>query len=173
MPDEAGLDRTGLLDVFLARRAQIESVLRGRTGDAALAADLVQDLYFRLERISERLPNETEAYRYLLRMALNASIDHHRTEKRRAELLSGVACLFDGAAPGPERLTVARDTLREIDVALEALPDKARDVLYLSRVEGLTHQEIAERLGVSRSLVEKYVVRALLHCRAQLADHDH
>lgn len=172
VPGRAALGGEQLLDVFLSRRSEIEQVLSNRTGDPALAADLVQDLYFRLERISERLPNEAEAYRYLLRMALNASIDHLRVEKRRTELLAGAACLFDHAAPGPESATVARDTLRDIDTALDALPDKARDMLYLSRVEGLTHGEIAERMGVSRSLVEKYIIRALLHCRAHLTADD-
>ena len=38
----------------------------------------------------------------------------------------------------------------------------------MSRMEGKTHAEIAAELGVSKSLVEKYAVRALLHCRARL-----
>lgn len=38
----------------------------------------------------------------------------------------------------------------------------------MSRVEGMTHAQIAEKLGVSRSLVEKYAVKAVLHCREVL-----
>jgi DNA-directed RNA polymerase specialized sigma24 family protein len=41
-------------------------------------------------------------------------------------------------------------------------------MLFLSRVEGFTHAEIAEQMGVSQSLVEKYLIKAILHCRAQL-----
>lgn len=45
-------------------------------------------------------------------------------------------------------------------------------MLILSRLDGLTHGQIAERLGVSRSLVEKRLVQAVLHCRARIREDD-
>ena len=61
---------------------------------------------------------------------------------------------------------------KTLDEALHELPGKTRDMLILSRLDGLTHGQIAERLGVSRSLVEKRLVQAVLHCRARIREDD-
>lgn len=136
-----------ITEVFLSIRSKLERVIASKVGDQAVAADLTQDLYLRLERVDARLANDDEAQRYLIRMAVNASIDHLRVEGRRLELLEGV-----------------------VDRALDELPEKCRQMLFLSRVEGLTHAEISAQMGVSKVLVEKYVARALLHCRARLME---
>lgn len=57
------------------------------------------------------------------------------------------------------------DRLKRVQNALKELPDQCADVLYLSRIEGYSHAEIAGQLGISKSLVEKHIARALNHCR--------
>ena len=52
--------------------------------------------------------------------------------------------------------------------ALAELPAACRDCFLLRKLEGLSHPEIAERLGVSRSMVEKHIVNAMKHCRVRL-----
>lgn len=163
------LGQVELTRIFIALRPAIARAIQARVGNAAVAADLVQDLFLRLERIGEQLPSEGEAQRYLMRMAINASIDHQRVESRRIELLQGFAELFEPSTRGPEDEVLAADQLRAVDAALAELPPKCREMLFLSRVEGLTHREIADQMGVSRSLVEKYLLKALLHCKVRLA----
>lgn len=53
--------------------------------------------------------------------------------------------------------------------ALETLPPKCRTIYILHRLEGRTHTEIANDLGLSRSMIEKYMTRALRHIHAQLS----
>lgn len=159
-----------LTRIFLKLRPSLERVIERKTGDAQVAQDLAQEMYFRLQRIADTLPNEDEARRYLMRMATNAALDHLRVEGNRVQLLAGALALFEGHVATPECYAQAEDRMVELDAALSELPAKCRDVLYLSRMEGLTHAEIAERLGVSRSLVEQYSVKALKHCRQKL-DH--
>src|SRR3546814_7698421 len=98
---------------------------------ASAAADVVQDLYLKLRRIDARLPSDGEARRYLLKMAVNASIDHQRVEGRRAELLASAVDLFDVPQPGPEDAVLAADQLRSVDAALAELPEKCRQVLFM------------------------------------------
>lgn len=52
--------------------------------------------------------------------------------------------------------------------ALDELPVNCRQALLLNRLEGLGHAAIAERLGVSVSMVSKYIMSALLHCARRL-----
>lgn len=176
LEDAAGQQRAATLTaeeltrIFLQLQPSLERVIQRKTGDAQVAQDLAQDLYLRLQRIADTLPNEEDARRYLMRMATNAAVDHLRVEGNRVQLLAGALSLFESHVAGPESYAQARDRVSEIDEALAELPARCRDVLYLSRMEGLTHIEIAERLGVSRSLVEKYAVRALMHVRRKLEE---
>ncbi len=164
------LNSADLVKVFLEYRVRLERFLAGRLQSRHAAEDIAQDLYFKLPRVAEQFSSRDDAQRYLMRMAANAAIDHQRTEGGRAELLTGMAELFDGLEPSPEDLAVSRGEIAQLEEALRELPPKCREVLYMSRVEGMTHTEIAAALGVSKSLVDKYAVRALVHCRARLSN---
>lgn len=164
------LKRDELVDVYLDLRPRIERVIARRTGSLALAADLAQEMFFKIDAIHAPLATRADAERYFLRVATNASLDHIKVEARRREILEGGEPVAAESVPSPERGAVVRDQMRLVDTALDELPPKCRDVLLLSRVHGYSHAEIALKLGVSQSLVEKYIVRALLHCRQRLND---
>lgn len=165
----AALTRDRMLEIFLAVQPRLQRVVANRVGDSEVAADLVQEVYLRLPKIAAPLATPDEAQAYLLRMAINAALNHLKLEGRRAELLTGVTDLHEAAERSPEEVVLVADQVRVIDAALRELPEKCRQMLYMSRVEGMTHAEIACRLGVSRSLVEKYLIKAILHCRSQLS----
>ena len=56
--------------------------------------------------------------------------------------------------------------------ALSELPAACRECFLLRKLDGLSHLEIADRLEISRSMVEKHMVRALLHCRSLMRAND-
>jgi transmembrane sensor len=91
-----------------------------------------------------------------------------RQETRQRAMHAGADALTDVRDPSvlPEAALLARERLRLLDEALRQLPPKPRAALLLNRVEGLTQAEIARRLGVSESMVVKYIAQALRHCRA-------
>ncbi|WP_315708133.1 RNA polymerase sigma factor [Brenneria uluponensis] len=154
-----------IVDIFVDLHPTLQRIVTYRTGSKQVAQDLTQDIYFRILNLANQLPTHDDARNYLIRIALNASTDYIRTEQRRMQLLKGTCELFESYMPSPEEDLHYSQQIKEIDVALSSLPEKSREILYMSRVEGMTHGEIAEKLGVSRSLVEKYAVRAVLHCR--------
>ncbi|HZR35496.1 MAG TPA: RNA polymerase sigma factor [Nevskia sp.] len=162
------LGQVDLLGVFVDYQIKLKRLLAGRLKSPQTAEDLTQDLYFKLPRVAEQFPTRDDAQRYLVRMALNAALDHQRVEGRRAELLQGMAEQADSVTASPEHELVSRGEVEQLEHALKELPAKCRDVLYMSRVQGMTHAEIAAELGVSKSLVDKYAVRALVHCREWL-----
>lgn len=166
----ANLDEEELQTVFAEHRRALENMLRGRTRDPQLAADLTQDIFLRLRRITAPLPNKHEARRYLFSMARNLATDYQRVEGRRAQILEGAVTLFEDVAPSPEEEAITRDQMRTVEAALAELPKHCRNVLYMSRMLGMSHSEIAAELKISKSLVEKYVVKAMLHCRERLGE---
>ena len=65
--------------------------------------------------------------------------------------------------PSPERQLADRDELRELALAIAAMPAKSRKVFTLRRVDGLDYYEIAGRLRVSKKTVEKRMTVAIRH----------
>ncbi|WP_298966933.1 sigma-70 family RNA polymerase sigma factor [uncultured Methylobacterium sp.] len=79
------------------------------------------------------------------------------------------AGLADGYAL-PERQAMARQELRRLAAAVDALPPRCREVFLLVRIDGLSNGEAAARLNISRNMVEKHLIKALLHCRRRCGD---
>ena len=65
----------------------------------------------------------------------------------------------------PERILIGRDALRGLLSKLNELPERTRTVFILARFEEMKAPEIARRLGVSVSAVEKHMMRAMAHIR--------
>jgi RNA polymerase sigma-70 factor (ECF subfamily) len=119
-------------------------------GSVSQADDIVQEAYLRLLRV-ERPPDEPAAQRALLvRIASNLMVDHwRRTRHERSET---------GAAP--EGVTNGPDLSLRLDMArvFEALRPEQRQLVWLAYVEGASHKEIGEAIGVGERSV-----RVLLH----------
>ena len=142
-----------------------------RLRDREAASDLVQDAFVRYLAHAADAGNVPETPRFFLwRIASNLMLDFARRERRRghAVCLDDVADSLADAAPSAERRLSARQEYLVLRSALGELPAKARVALLLNRVERLTHKDIAARLGVSPSMVSKYIMRALSHCAVRL-----
>lgn len=157
-----------VVDVFIDIYHTLNRIVFYKTGRSEVSQDITQEIYLRIISIANDFPTHDDARNYLIRVALNAASDYRRTELRRSQILGGAIHLFENYSPSPEVSVHYQEQFNMIDTALASLPQKCRDILYLSRVEGLTYTEIAERLGVSVSLVEKYAIRALLFCRKNI-----
>ena len=167
--------RITLESVFLDTRDDLERVIRRRVRSVDTVGDLVQDVYLKCRRVDFDFPDQREARAYLLRMASNLAIDFERVEGRREVILGDLASvleLYDKQATSPEAYALAADRAKQIEKALSGLPKRTREMVVMVRLHGMTHKEVAERLGVSKSLVDKYVLQALLQCRDMLGGLD-
>ncbi len=134
--------------------------LRRRFG-REVADDLLQETYLRILR--QALPVEVQRPRaFLLQIARNLFISGYRRDRLRAAYEEPQACVQSNSALACQLETMV---LQEI---ILGMPVKLRDVFVLSRFGGLSHQEIAIQLGITRKTVEWRMTRALAHCAAQL-----
>lgn len=155
-----------LLRSFQTHYADLLRFLSRRMGDSQRAADVAQDTWLRLaDQDDDDAVRDPRAY--LFRVAGNLAIDNLRRESRLAELHEGEAVLDELCDPRatPESRLLAQEHLARLDVALAQLPPKVRQALLLNRLDGLSYAQIATRLGVSESMVGKYLVQAMRHCR--------
>ena len=143
--------------VFSRVRAAL--MRRGQTEHEA--DDLVQEAWIRLECYQREQPvDEPEAF--LMRAALNLSIDAHRARRARGEeVVLDEVVLVDGR-PGIEAELLARERLARLSVCLGRLNDKTRAIFLAQRVDGMSYQQIAERHGLSVSAVEKHIAKATM-----------
>lgn len=155
--------------VFIASQEALHRFLTRYLECSDTAWDLVQDLYLRLDRMPP-VSDPEQARAWLFRVATNLARDHVRLHRRRDALLKTA---WEGdseyTTPTPEDVVLGQEQIRTVQAALADLPNRCAEILFLSRVEGLTHAAIAQQLGISKSLVEKYVIRALNHCRRRLS----
>lgn len=143
--------------------------LRRRLGCRHTAEDLTQDTFVRLLR-GQHPPQLNEPRAYLARIAHGLVIDHARRRTLEQAYLASLASLPQQCAPSPEQRREIIDSLAHVDALLDGLKPRARDAFLLSRLEGLSHIEIAGRQGVSLSTVEKDISTALKHCYRALLE---
>lgn len=144
----------GILQRYFARRGARSDV----------AEDLVQDVFVRLAGRSATTHIENvEAY--LMQTASSVWKDHGRRMRSRSE---GAHVEFEDRRHGaeelsPDRVYEGRETVGQVLDALNALSSRARQVFFLRRFEGMSQKEVARRLGISVSLVEKEMMKAIAH----------
>ncbi len=147
-----------------ALRPELIGYFRRRLGRPETAEEMAQDAILRFVE-GDYDPAGEEARPILFGIARHILADDLR--RRRRENAVGMAP-FDEAraaaipspAPTPERVLAAKNDLSAASAILSAMPAKARAAFLLSRLHGLKHAEIAVRLGVSKSMVEKYIMDA-------------
>ena len=132
---------------------------RGRTRHDA--DDLVQEAWVRLA-CYERRQTVDEPEAFMMRAALNLSIDDYRTRRNRGEqILLDEVELID-ATPTAETILLAREQLARLSESLAGLDAKTQRIFLAQRVDGMSYLEIARDHGLSVSAVEKHIAKATL-----------
>ncbi|MEJ1964524.1 MAG: RNA polymerase sigma factor [Gammaproteobacteria bacterium] len=169
----AGAERD--LDTLFVRHAEeLRVYLTGQVRCSQTAADLVQDTFVRLAQ-QRGGATENNPRAYLYRVAQNLAIDHYRSRERRQTDPTPHEDLLQIAdeAPLPERAVDGHQRLAALQRTLMELPELTQRIFQLNRIEGLTYSEIARRLDISDSSVQKHLSRALQHamrCLRQLGE---
>lgn len=147
---------------ILPHERDLRMWLQRRFVAAAEVEDIVQECYCRLARLTD-VARITEPRAYLFTIARNIALEH----RKRASVvrLETLADTGEGQAGidflSPERIAEGRQDLGRLQSALETLPERARRIFIMRKVEGLSQKEIAEALGVTESVVENDASRSL------------
>lgn len=139
----------------------LQRVIR-RTRDRANAEDFLHTAFIRLEhyRTMNKVDNPVA---FLVQSAANIAVDRHRHEN--FVVPQGVDALaFDMAdsAPLQDEVLAARERLKRVRQGLKQLSPKTREIFLMHRIDGQKYREIAARLDISQSAVEKHIAKAAL-----------
>ena len=153
--------------LFEEQATPLVKYLTSRLNNAEEAKEIAQEAWLRIYRLDH--PEDLEnAKAFLFQTASNLGIDRLRRlqlERKHAEESShhGV-----GASSSTEASHEASQALAVIDRSLQELPMKCRQAFVMHRQRSMSYPEIARELGVSTSMVEKYIIQALKHFRNNL-----
>jgi RNA polymerase sigma-70 factor, ECF subfamily len=126
--------------------------LVGSSGDAE---DVVQDVFLTAHRLLPGFRGDARISTWLFRLTANAARHHRRRRERRRWLLLGAQVLSSQEPPAatPEDQLRSSQELALVREALDDLPEKYRTVLILSRLEGMSGEQIAELTDTKLSTV--------------------
>jgi len=144
--------------------------------DKSAAEEIVQDAFVKLWEVRSGVRDDLSIRNYLYTITKNNCLMHLRKEQtinRNIKELKYLEMQFNYEAMTAMADDIVQfDELKErMDEAIEALPDKLKDVFLLSRVEELKYREIAEQLDISVKTVEARMSKALTILRTELKDY--
>lgn len=150
-------------EVYEAHGRLVYSICR-RTLDAEAAKDVTQDVFVSAWRGRDQFdPAKGALGAWLVGITKRRIIDHVRSERRHADRR------VDEASDTPDTVDqtgVDQVTDRVVVIeALQALPDRTREIIELAYIHDLTHHDIAERTGVPLGTVKSDIRRGLLRIR--------
>lgn len=155
---------------------QLVSFFRKRLDNASDANDLSQDVFaLWLKRAQDTPVQHPRAF--LFKIAHRVLIDHWRASSQQRQLcdndIDEIQVQASAPAEGePHALLEQQQRLRRLEEALETLSPRRREAFLLHRFDGLSQTEVAERMGISVSMVEKHIAGALLHCKRHVDDRE-
>lgn len=145
-------------------RSSLRRYFSRRVSKSSDVEDMVQDVFERLLRRGE-IENGDDVDGYVFKTASNVLVDRARRGQARQEALHQPfdADLHADVDFSPEHVLAYREQLIRASAVLFELPERTRAIFVLRRIEGMRYLDIAARLDISVSAVEKHMQRATLH----------
>ena len=161
-----GNPNSRIFGIFQANKGLIASVLRRYALQQVDIADITQETILRALE-AEKLTEIREPKGFLVGIAKNIA----RSElRRRSKMMTDLLDDFDPDSyvsdePGVDDQVWSRQKMRVFAQAVAALPPQCQKVFVLKHIHGGSHQEIAAKLDIAISTVEKHVALGLKRCR--------
>jgi RNA polymerase sigma-70 factor (ECF subfamily) len=149
-------DRPSTEALWAHLSADLRRFIRRRVTDDHVAEDLLQETFVRAHHHLPTLEEVDRVAAWMYRIARNVVHDHHRSAANAA------VSLVEADPPEPPDDAVAllrREAAGWLDEMIQALPDGYREAVQLFEIEGLSQQEVADRLGLTLSGAKSRVQR--------------
>lgn len=150
--------------LFLYYQPKLVHFLAGFIKDNELARDMAQDIFLSIWNGREKLSEVNSFQAYIYKMAKNFICNHYDhiivNEKFVAEQLAKPSL-----SENTEEQIFANQLQCMIDIAVSQMPPQRKQIYTMSRIEGLSNSEIAEKLNINKRTVENHLTAALADLR--------
>jgi len=159
-------DHTSYEALFLHYHPKIHHFLCGFIKNEEEAFDMTQDIFFKIWTNRKQIGDITSFKAYLFSMAKNMIYNYYehslvveKYHEKQKSLLRDIL---------PEEEFFAKELHGLIELMVEQMPEQRRRVYKMSRVEGLSNDEIASQLNINKRTVENHLTNALHYLRQQI-----
>ena len=163
-------DRNAYAELFAYYAPRVKSYLLRLGADSALAEEIAQDVMVTVWRKAGLFDRaQASVSTWIFRIARNRRIDLFRRSKR-PELDPEEEMVLPSGVPAPDARIEAMETEGRVRAAMKDLPEEQVLLLKLAFYEGLSHSEIAARLGTPLGTVKSRIRLAFARMKARLGD---
>lgn len=167
-----GTTWASLRNLLIDRYGHLRARLTRQFGSDDLASESLHETWLRLHNQGD-LGQIRHPLAFVMRIAENIARDRLRVERRRIHQADiNDALEIADVKPGPEQEARARQEFEMAKRAISELPVRTQSILMASRLDGLSHQMIADRMGISRRTVLYELKRAIEHLDANIERFD-
>ena len=164
MADSSALFENVFKSNFKNLHAYACSILK----DEASAEEIVQQVFLKLWEKKEQLAELQSVEAYLYRSVHNECLNWLKHNKVKAAHQAHALFVNKEAAQDNDQVTL-KELQKDIDKAINELPEQCRTIFQLSRFEDLKYRDIADKLGISVKTVENQMGKALRTLRTKLS----
>ncbi len=157
-------DEQAFQTLFRLHRDRLFAFAVRFTKSAAAAEDIIQDVFLKLWEQPDLLEKAENPPAYIFILVRNKTLDYLRKISNDQRLQQEVWLFIAHAQRQAEdtfEKVDAKETEQLINEAVQQLPPQQQKIFILSRTKGLSHEQIAEQLGISKNTVKNHLIAAL------------
>lgn len=155
--------------LYMRHKEKVLALAYRILGQWNLAEDVCQEVFLRVQRAAPNYRPDAEFTTWLYRIVVNLCLDEKRRQKRVAIENSEITEMFKTTWEHPGSENVKNERIIAVQKAVKKLNKRQRTAVKMHRIEGLSHAEISEKTGWSKSSIESLIVRAYKKLRKELA----
>lgn len=135
-----------------------------------LAQEIIQDIFVHLWINRHLLADVQHPTAYLFNIAANKTLNHIKKVARDSNLMDKVALQYNDESNETEERIQLKECKEMINMAVSKLPGQRWLIWEMSRNQGLTHEQIAERMNISKNTVKNQMVSALKFVKSYMEE---
>ncbi len=168
------LDRTELIRIFREILPNIRASVRKYISNQDDIDDLLHDALLKiLELNQQQIRNIENPEGFLYTVVKNLSIDNNKKAANNISSNNIALESLTSATTEPDKLLHSRQDMQILKQALSELPQKCRQAFVLHRFKNMPQKAVAEEMGLSLNSIERYIMKAHLHCLVKLRGQVH
>lgn len=164
-------DEVAFREIYDLVHQQIYRLLFSLVKDQHFTEELLQETFIRLWLHRKKLNVDQSLYPYIYLIAKRLAIDHFRKIMTESDVKTYLSTHLDDRVNNTEESVDYSELNQYINRAIQFLPKQQKKVFVLSMNEGLSYDEIAERMQISRNTVKNHLISARKTLRIHHASH--
>jgi RNA polymerase sigma-70 factor (family 1) len=163
-------DESAFSVIFLHYTARIQPFIFSLTRSESAAEEIVQEVFLNIWLNRTKMTEVNNYQAYIYTASNNRVYTWLKKRARELRLYAEAGANLPETEDGPETAIDLKESMAIIEQAVEDLPAQKKLIWRLSRREGLSHDQIAEQLGISKNTVKNHMVEALRMVREHLQE---